>query len=219
RFFIFTEAVFMKEAANALLKVLEEPPEYAVIFLLARHPGELLATIRSRCVIFTLAPLPFAEIEHYLAQHRPEWPSRQRQLAARLSGGAIGRAKSLDLAQYVEARKDALALLGTAIRAGDHSDLFRTTETYRAGGEGKEKTDQLLGAVYGLLRDILALRSGAPDLVRNTDILSELRSLADAVDFDWVQRAARQLGQVQSGMRRNALRSLSLDAFAVSMEK
>jgi DNA polymerase-3 subunit delta' len=202
-----------------LLKVLEEPPEYANIFLLARHPGELLATIRSRCVTFTLPPLPVSEIEEYLARNRPEWPPRQRQLAARLSGGAIGRAKSLDLAQYVESRKDALALLGTAIRGGDHSELFRITESYRAGGEGKEKTDQLLNTVYGLLRDIMALNSGASDLVRNTDILSELRSLSDAVDFDWLQRAARQVGQVQSGMRRNVLRSLSLDAFAASMER
>ena len=219
RVFVFTEAVFMKEAANALLKILEEPPEYASIFLLARHPGELLATIRSRCVTFTLPPLPVSEIEEYLAKQRPEWPSRQRQLAARLSGGAIGRAKSLDLAQYVESRKDALVLLSTAIRAGDHSELFRTTEAYRAGGEGKEKTDQLLGAIYDLLRDIMALNSGAPDLVRNTDILSELRSLAAAVDFEWVRRATRQVGQVQSGMRRNLLRSLSLDAFEVSIER
>src|SRR5215831_12462111 len=49
RVFIFSDAAFMKEAANALLKSLEEPPEFAVILLLARHPGELLPTIRSRC--------------------------------------------------------------------------------------------------------------------------------------------------------------------------
>ena len=57
----------------------------------------------------------------------------------------------------------------TAVRSDEHSDLFRTTETYRAGGEGKEKTDRLLGAVYGLLKDLMALVS-APELVRNTDI-------------------------------------------------
>ena len=219
RIFLFTDAAFMKEAANALLKVLEEPPDFATIFLLARNPGELLVTIRSRCLIFSLAPLPVAEVEQYLAQHRPQWNLRQRQLVARLSGGAIGRAKSFNLDEYVQARKDALALLGTAIRAGDHSELFRATETYRAGGEGKQKTDQLLGAVYGLLRDIMALNSGAPELVRNTDILSELRSLAEAVDFDWVQRAARQAAQIQSGMRRNVLRPLSLDAFALSLQR
>ena len=50
----------MKEAANSLLKVLEEPPEFATLFLLAENPGALLPTIRSRCVTFTLAPLEAA---------------------------------------------------------------------------------------------------------------------------------------------------------------
>jgi DNA polymerase-3 subunit delta' len=219
RIFIFSDSSFMKEAANALLKVLEEPPEFANIFLLARNPGELLPTIRSRCVTFTLAALPVAEIESYLAQDRPEWTERQRQLAARLSGGAVGRARTLDLEEYVAARKDALALLITAVRSSDHSDLFRVTETYRAGGEGKEKTDRLLAAAYGLLKDLLALISGTPELVRNTDIMAELKSLAGSVDFGWITQATRQLGQVQSGMRRNVLRPLSLDAFALALER
>lgn len=219
RVFIFSDAAFMKEAANALLKVLEEPPDFATIFLLARNPGELLPTIRSRCVSFTLSALPLQEIEAYLAKHRPEWNARQRQLAARLSAGAVGRARSLDLEQYLGARKDALALLTTAIRAGEHSELFRTTEAYRGGGEGKEKTDQLLGAIYGLLNDLMALTSGAPELVRNTDILAELKSLSANIDFAWIALAARQLGQVHSGMRRNVLRPLSLDAFALALER
>src|SRR5229473_2899398 len=212
RVFIFVDSAFMKEAANALLKVLEEPPDFATLFLLARNPGELLPTIRSRCVTFTLGALPAAEIERYLEKDRPEWNARQRQLVARLSGGAVGRARTLDLEDYMAARKDALTLLVTAVRSAEHSDLFRTTETYRAGGEGKEKTDRLLGAVYGLLKDLLALVSNAPELVRNTDIVAELKSLAAAVDFNWISQATYQLGQVQSGMRRNVLRPLSLDA-------
>ena len=58
RIFIFTNSAFMKEAANALLKILEEPPEFATIFLLAENPGELLPTIRSRCVTLRLAAAP-----------------------------------------------------------------------------------------------------------------------------------------------------------------
>ena len=49
RVYLFPSAAFMKEAANSLLKVLEEPPSYAHIILMAEHPGELLPTIRSRC--------------------------------------------------------------------------------------------------------------------------------------------------------------------------
>ena len=218
RVFIFTDGAFMKEAANSLLKILEEPPDFAHIFLLARNPGELLPTIRSRCVTFSLAALPVAEIEEYLATNRPEWNARQRQLAARLSGGAIGRARGLDLEEYIAARKDALAMLNSALHPADHSALFRATETYRAGADGKEKTDQLLAAIYSVLKDMMALMSGAPELVRNIDITAELKSMASAVAFPWIAQAAQQLGQVQSGMRRNVLRSLSLDAFAISLE-
>lgn len=219
RVFIFVDSAFMKEAANSLLKILEEPPDFATIFLLARNPGELLPTIRSRCVTFTLSALPTAEIERYLEASRPEWNARQRQLVARLSGGAVGRARTLDLEDYMAARKDALTLLVTAVRSAEHTDLFRTTETYRAGGEGKEKTDRLLSAIYGLLKDLMALVSGAPELVRNTDITVELKSLAAAIDFNWIAQATQQLGHVQSGMRRNVLRPLSLDSFALALER
>ena len=71
--YIFTDSAFMKEAANSLLKVLEEPPEYATIFLLTSNPGEFLPTIRSRCVTVQLAPLPAAELESYLSGRHPEW--------------------------------------------------------------------------------------------------------------------------------------------------
>jgi DNA polymerase III subunit delta' len=218
RVFIFTDSAFMKEAANALLKLLEEPPDYATLFLAAKNPGDLLPTIRSRCLIFRLASLSAQEIEQDLMKYRPEWNAGQRELVARLSGGAVGRARSLDLAEYMESRKDALVLLGVATGSGDHSVLFRTTENYRTGAEGKDKTGQLIGALYALLEDLMAITSGASDLVRNTDIAAELKSLARAVDFRWLSQAVQQLGEVQSGQRRNLLRSLSLDAFALSLE-
>src|SRR6201997_2311825 len=71
KFYIFTDSAFMKEAANSLLKVLEEPPEFATIFLLTENPGELLATIRSRSMTFTLAALSGEEIERDLAKNHP----------------------------------------------------------------------------------------------------------------------------------------------------
>jgi DNA polymerase-3 subunit delta' len=219
RVYIFTDSAFMKEAANSLLKVLEEPPDFATLLLLTDNPGEFLPTIRSRCVTFTLAPLKVKEIDSYLKQHRPDWKPAQRALVARLSGGAIGRARGFDLESYEAARKDALTLLSTAIHADDHSALFRTTETYRAGGDGREKTNRLLRTAYSLLEDMLFIKSGTPELVRNTDIQNELASLSRSVDFDWITTASQRLGEVESGMRRNLLRNLSLDAFVTAMEK
>src|SRR6266850_2926812 len=80
RVYIFTDSAFMKEAANSLLKVLEEPPEFATIFLLADNPGALLPTIRSRSMICSLAALPASAIELYLAKHRPDWNPKERGL-------------------------------------------------------------------------------------------------------------------------------------------
>jgi len=219
RIYIFTESSFMKEAANSLLKVLEEPPDFATIFLLAENPGAFLPTIRSRCVTFALSPLKPKEIEHFVAKAHPDWNMSQRQLAARISGGAVGSAASLDLAAYVVARKDALVLLHAAMDADDHSALFRTTETYRAGAEGREKIEQLIRTLYWLLEDLMFVNSGTPEMIRNTDIASEIQGLAARIDFNWISGAVQRLSEVETGMRRNLLRSLSLDAFATSLSR
>ena len=219
RIYIFTDSAFMKEAANSLLKVLEEPPEFATIFLLTENAGELLPTIRSRSMIFPLGALPAEEIETYLAQHRPDWKVQERALVARLCEGAIGRARSFDLAAYVAARANALNILKSALRGGEHSELFKITESYRAGAEGREKTEQLIRTLYSLLRDLMFLASDAPELVRNTDIQEDLKKLANFADFGWIAFASERLAEVERGMRRNLLRSLSLDAFATALEK
>ena len=219
RVYIFSSSAFMKEAANSLLKVLEEPPEFASIFLLTENAGELLPTIRSRCMTFNLGAMAAGEMEERLTRLRPDWKPRQRALVARLSEGAIGRALSFDLERYVGARSNALLMLKSALGGGDHSELFKMTETYRSGAEGREKISALLRTLYSLLEDLMVLQSGAEQLVRNTDILGELKKLAESSDFEWVQRAAEGLGEVERGMRRNLLRSLSLDAFATALER
>ncbi len=215
--FILTAANFMKEAANSLLKVLEEPPEYVHIILCAENPGELLPTIRSRCATVRLGALPIEELETMLADRRPEWEPKHRTLVARLAQGAAGKALGFDLESYVAARGDALLLLRSAVSEPDHGALFRMTETYRAGAEGQTKTAALLRTLGLLLEDLLLLLAGTPELVRNVDIRAELERFAAAVNFAWVENASRGLDQVSSGMRRNLLRNLSLDAFALQL--
>ncbi len=217
RVYLFPSAAFMKEAANSLLKVLEEPPEYAHIILMAEHPGELLSTIRSRCAPFRLGAMDPADLEDLLSRKRPDWQPQQRALVARLALGAAGRALGFELDAYLTARTDAVVLLRSAITESGHSELFRTTETYRAGAEGQQKTQAMLSALAGLLEDLLLLRSGSGDRVRNVDMLKELETLADSLTFSWLENAVHALDGVYSGMRRNLLRSLSLDALAESM--
>ncbi len=214
KIFILTAASFMKEAANSLLKVLEEPPEYVHIILCAENPGELLPTIRSRCATVRLGALPIEELEMMLADRRTDWQPKHRTLVAKLAQGAAGKALSFNLEEYVAARADAMVLLRSAITDPDHSTLFKMTETYRAGADGQVKTTALIRTIGLLLEDLLLLQAGTPELVRNVDIRAELERLASAVSFAWIENASRGLDQVTSGMRRNLLRNLSLDAFA-----
>ncbi len=218
-FTIFTSSAFMKEAANSLLKLLEEPPEYTTLILLTENPQELLPTIRSRAVIHRLGALPAAELETLLAARRPELNPRDRALVARLAEGAVGRALTLDLGAYLASRQDALIVLRTALEDPDYSALFRATETYRGGADGHEKTVNLLRALGSLVEDLLLTLAGTPQLARNLDLASELERLSRGLTLDWIEGAARALVQVEQGMRRNLLRSLSLDAMAVGLER
>jgi len=55
--------------------------------------------------------------------------------------------------------------------------------------------------------------------VRNTDLLPELQKLGQVADFEWLSSASERLAEVERGLRRNLLRSLSLDAFEAALEK
>jgi DNA polymerase-3 subunit delta' len=165
--------------------------------------------------------LPVEEIVALLAARRPEMNKNERELTARLSEGAAGRAMGFNLAEYTAGRADALVILQTAERSGagsDHSALFKMTETYRAGAEGQVKTTALLRALSSLLEDMLLLQGGAGERVRNIDKRADLQRMADTFSFEWIEGAVRAMDAVQSGMRRNLLRSLSLDALTVELE-
>jgi DNA polymerase-3 subunit delta' len=218
-FTIFTSSAFMREAANSLLKVLEEPPEHTSLILLTENPQELLPTIRSRAIVHRLSALPASELETLLATRRPELKPADRALAARLAEGAVGRAMTIDLDAYLSSRQDALVVLRTALREPDYTQLFHATESYRAGADGQEKSINLLRALGSLIEDLLLVVAGTPQLVRNLDLAAELERLAQGLTVDWIDGAARSLVQVEQGMRRNLLRSLSLDAMAVGLER
>jgi len=97
-------------AANALLKVLEEPPARAMLMLLSNAPGKLLPTIRSRCQRLDLRPLSEEALLAGIAQHLPKMSDANRIALAKLAGGSLGAALSL-------ANEDALALARDAQRA------------------------------------------------------------------------------------------------------
>ncbi|MDE1986669.1 MAG: DNA polymerase III subunit delta' [Alphaproteobacteria bacterium] len=101
-------------AANALLKLLEEPPSRAMLLVLSNTPGRLLPTIRSRCQRLNLRPLTESDMEGELARLLPELSSGERASLARLSGGSLGAALRL-------AGGDGVMLAGEADRLIDQA--------------------------------------------------------------------------------------------------
>jgi DNA polymerase-3 subunit delta' len=84
-----------RNAANALLKLLEEPPKRAILLLVSHAPGRLLPTIRSRCRTLNLGPLAEADVGALLAAQAPEVSSEDRSKITGLAEGSIGRALTL----------------------------------------------------------------------------------------------------------------------------
>jgi len=101
-------------AANALLKMLEEPPPRAMLLLLSSVPGRLLPTIRSRCQRLDLRPLDMATLEIELARLLPDMAAAERVALARLAGGSIGAALRLAGGDSVALAREADRLIDQA---------------------------------------------------------------------------------------------------------
>jgi DNA polymerase-3 subunit delta' len=101
-------------AANALLKMLEEPPSRAMLLLLSNTPGRLLPTIRSRCQRLDLRPLDDATLEQELSRLLPDTKPDERSALARLADGSIGLALQLAQGDAVALARDADRLLDQA---------------------------------------------------------------------------------------------------------
>ena len=203
------------EAANSLLKTLEEPAEALTIILTSEKPFELLPTIRSRSVPFYFSPLTTDEMERYF-EARTEFSDSERLRLAGWSQGSPGRAFAMDAEEYLARRDAMLALLQTALGAAAFADLAGRVES--VARKGGEKLELLVEMLEGLLRDLLHLRLGSGRLI-NGDIREELRELAERVEFPWVDEAVKRLAELNQLSRRNIQKQIALDALAVGLRQ
>ena len=199
-----------EQAANSLLKTLEEPPEHLILILTAENLYDLLPTIRSRAVNLHLSPLPVEEMHGFLRDRK--LPDAGLRLA--LAGGSPGLAVSMDIEVYVQRRAAMLALLQAAAGRAPFAEWAKYSESLSA--RKQDKLELLLGVLYGLLEDIVLLANGCGE-VRNADVRAELEALAAAVSFRWIRAAVRRADELVEFARRNIQKSIALDAFAVEL--
>ena len=133
-----------RNAANAVLKILEEPPRRALLLLVSHSPGRLLPTIRSRCRRLSLAPLPRPLVLQLLERHRPELAPTEAEALTRLAEGSIGRALELADAGGLGLYRSILELLQQIPRL-DSAALYAFAEKLaRADAEDAYRVGQQL---------------------------------------------------------------------------
>ena len=110
--YVINEAEKMTpQAQNAILKTLEEPPEYAVLLLLTANVNSLLPTIRSRCVVLDMKPVADSLVKEYLCRQLAV-PDYKAEVCAAFARGNVGKAKMLATSEEFEnVKTEALALL------------------------------------------------------------------------------------------------------------
>jgi DNA polymerase-3 subunit delta' len=139
-----------RNAQNALLKILEEPPRQALLLLVTHNPGRLLPTIRSRCRRFPLAPLPPETVRRLIARYRPDLAEGDAESLTSLAGGSIGVALGLAASGGIELYRTALTLMAPVSQL-DHLAVHAFADRL-----ARADADEGYRVVEGLLAQFLA---------------------------------------------------------------
>ena len=209
-----------RNAANALLKTLEEPPARSILLLVAHMPGRVLPTIRSRCRRLALKPLEPDAVAGILETLTPDLAPRDREVLAALADGSPGRALELAQADGLTLYRSMVSLLDSL---PDLSPRATLALAEAVTGKGKERNFVLLGDLLaGLLSrlvrfavdggreavpgeaEILARMSGMTDLDRWIEVWensSELSRQCEALNLDRKQVVITIMNRLAGAVR------------------
>ncbi|MBS1789931.1 MAG: DNA polymerase III subunit delta' [Acidobacteria bacterium] len=216
RFFILDEADRLRdEAANSLLKTLEEPPPTSTLILLTSRPNSLLQTIQSRAQRINFAPLPIPEMETFLAENYPR-PAADTALLARVTEGRIGQATAFDLSDYRQERRTLMELLELMARGEDRFRLLKAAEYI--GKKERDEFEKELDLLISILRDVFLLSGGAsPEQIVNVDVADRLQQLAAKIGLARVALWSETISEVRKKLRVNINRQVAMEAALLSL--
>ena len=200
-------------AQNALLKTLEEPPNDSLLILIAASVGELLPTLRSRCLRVSFAPLAREQVAAFLVSEKKVSVEEAKLLAA-MSRGSLEAVAALD-SQELLARRHRWIVLLLRVSSGDYRTAAETAEAL-AGN--KEESLRFLDWAESWYRDLLVytVTQNQQDMV-NVDMLPQIEQLAAAVELEHllaqIAEAKRAVVAIQRNLnRRMVLENLLLNA-------
>jgi DNA polymerase-3 subunit delta' len=246
RVFVIEAAEAMRdESQNALLKTLEEPPEFVHLILLTSEPAALLETVASRCQPVDFVPLPVEAVEAVLGDGMTGGGDADEiAAAARLSAGDLELARLLLTEQGRTLRDEAIAMdwgamLKSAERVGEEAESAAREaleEDKEAGMKrsardisdaakraGRRRRTELLDRGLSLavtwFRDLAAAASDAADVVYNRDRLAQLQSQAAGLDPGSARHAAELVQDTRRRLDLNVSEELALEALSFRLAR
>jgi DNA polymerase-3 subunit delta' len=217
RVFLIEDADKLNDpSANALLKVLEEPPHTSHIILLTSRPAMLLPTIRSRCQMIRFSPLSPDEIESHLVKNKIT-SAVEARIGARVARGSLGRALAQDFDEFSAQRAAMLRVLQALSVNEDRIQLLRSAEELNEA-RYKDEYETRLDILETLIRDAWMLSLDAPDeSIVNLDLLPQLKKVSAGLDRRRPASWISQIEEMREQLIVNINRKAATDALFLTM--
>lgn len=217
KIYIIPEADLMTvQAQNALLKTLEEPPEYAVIFLLTENADALLATIRSRCVMLKLRNIKDKLVKKYLMEQL-QVPDYQADLCAAFAQGNIGRAAMLAKSEYFnEIKEDAIQLM----KYIDEMELHEIVSAIKQINKYKLEVTDYLDILTIWYRDVLLYKAtkDVEGLVFG-DQLKFIKQKASKSSYEGIEKILSAIETAKSRIKANVNFDLLMELLLLTIKE
>ena len=201
------------EAQNALLKTLEEPPEYAIIILVTNNKEGLLPTIRSRCEIVKFTPVPFIEIKNYLINQGIE-PNRANLLSS-FSRGSMK--KALELAssnEFYEMKENVQKYIETILSKNMVEILDIPTQIEQYKGE----IINVLDIMINYFRDIMICKEHVnKSMIINADKLVFIQTMSSKITYSQVSKIIDIIEDTKIKIKGNCNFNVSIQVMSLNI--
>jgi DNA polymerase-3 subunit delta' len=201
------------QAQNALLKTIEEPPNYAIIILLAENIHRFLQTILSRCVLIQLKPIETDKINNYLINNI-KIPDYNALIYAKFSRGNIGRAIELSSSsEFITMRDKIIEIINVIIKA-DEYDILQTYEIFL---EYKDSANTFLDLMVTWLRDLLIIKKiNDEGYLIHGDKYKTILKQAQLLSYNKICMLIDNIGEVQKQLKVNVNYQLSIETMLLN---
>ncbi|MDD6629237.1 MAG: DNA polymerase III subunit [Lachnospiraceae bacterium] len=204
------------QAQNALLKTLEEPPEYAVILILTTNVEALLPTILSRCVVLNMKPVPDAKVKKYLMEELGV-PDYKANICVAFARGNIGKAKLLASSEEFEKVKDEAITLVKYINDMEINEIVKAIKKIT---EYKFDVNDYLDILSVWYRDVL-LYKATKDInsLIFKDELQQIRRVADRSTYEGIETIVNALQQAKRRLEANVNFDLTMELLLLTIKE